>query len=68
MIEEIWSINYEEAINFVKSLNTDFIKVFKYESKEISNMKFERVKVIFDGGDEKNLRKKFMLRFIKGGG
>lgn len=68
MKEEIWSINYEEALNFVKSLDTDFIKVLRYESNKISNMVFERVKVIFDGPDESELRKKFMLRFMKGGG
>lgn len=68
MIEEIWSINYEEAFTFVKSLNTDFIKVYKYEANKISNMNLERVKVIFDGPQEKELRKKFMLRFMRGGG
>lgn len=68
MIEEIWSINYEEAIAFVESLNTDFIKIYKYETNKILNMNLERVKVIFDGPEEKELRKKFMLRFMRGGG
>lgn len=71
LIDEIWSIEYEEANRFfIEKKTEDFsYRLIKLEDKKLGNMSIPRLRLVLEGDSLvlEEIYRQFKMKFLKGG-